>query len=107
MRAFALSEKRVPSLLSVSNRSHRERDDNYRHVVARLNARWRVIECRDGIQWIVQSSKKWGAGTRWESRGYCRTRQGLFSFCTRLVGDISSDAKAVLASLPEWMEVRR
>lgn len=81
--------------------SHRESDDNYRAVVAVLNNRWRVIECRDRIQWILQHSKKRGDGLVWESRSYLRTREGLISFCTGLAGEISPAAMAVLHSLPE------
>ena len=34
--------------------SPNEGDDDYRSVVAVLNARWRVIACTAGIQWILQ-----------------------------------------------------
>jgi hypothetical protein len=27
--------------------------DDYPRVVAKLNDRWRVIECRDRVQWIL------------------------------------------------------
>jgi len=27
--------------------------DGYPRVVAKLNDRWRVIECRDRVQWIL------------------------------------------------------
>lgn len=50
--------------------SHRESDPNYGAVIAQLNDRWRVIVCRDGIQWILQKSKKSGAGARWQGRSY-------------------------------------
>ena len=52
--------------------------DNYPNVVARLGVDWRVIVCRDGIQWIVQRrvGKRHG-GARWEARSYCRSRDGL------------------------------
>ena len=33
--------------------SHRERDDSY-PVVTKLSDRLRVIDCKDGIQWILQ-----------------------------------------------------
>ena len=34
--------------------SHRESDDNYHDVVAQLAPRWRVIVCKDYLQWIIQ-----------------------------------------------------
>jgi hypothetical protein len=32
----------------------REDDEAYPYVVARLNANWRVVECRGRLQWILQ-----------------------------------------------------
>jgi hypothetical protein len=34
--------------------SHRERNDNYQGIIVQLDPRWRIIECRDAIQWIIQ-----------------------------------------------------
>jgi hypothetical protein len=34
--------------------SFAEPDDYYPDVVAVLNGGWRVIECRHGIQWVLQ-----------------------------------------------------
>jgi hypothetical protein len=41
---------------SVGTRRHRraESSEDYPDIVAILNARWRVIACRDNIQWILQ-----------------------------------------------------
>jgi hypothetical protein len=60
-------------------KSHIESADNYRRVVARLNGKWRVIACRDGIQWILQRrhGPERPAGARWEGRSYCRTSEAL------------------------------
>ena len=41
-------------LTPIDNPSHRERDDNYQGVIVQLDPRWRIIECRDAIQWIIQ-----------------------------------------------------
>jgi hypothetical protein len=41
-------------------------------LFAQLGPKWRVIECRDGAQWILQrKSSKWGA------HSYCRTSAAL------------------------------
>jgi len=47
-----------------------ESGDNYGRVVARLNSRWRVIECRHLIQWILQyrASAETYATSRWVGR---------------------------------------
>ena len=39
---------------AVSGRLRAEENDDYRPIIAVLNGRWRVIECTDGIQWILQ-----------------------------------------------------
>lgn len=41
------------AVLDRPNQSHRERDDTYRDVILE-RGNWRVIRCKDGIQWIVQ-----------------------------------------------------
>jgi hypothetical protein len=53
--------------------SVRESDDDYGKVVARLGSDRRVIECADGLQWIVQRR----SGRRWVSRHYCTSREGV------------------------------
>lgn len=84
--------------------SHRERDDAYRYVVVWLNEHWRVIECRDGIQWILQRSDGERHGqTRWSGRSYCRTRNALIRASRDLAGEIDGSAMAILEGLPEWI----
>ena len=39
---------------AMPNFSRRESDDAYNAVIAHLNDDWRVIECLDRIQWILQ-----------------------------------------------------
>jgi hypothetical protein len=52
--------------------SHRETDDNYLHVVARLNDHYRVIRCKDDLQWIIQKRDGFKNGQpRWTARSYC------------------------------------
>lgn len=80
--------------------SHRESDDDYRGFVAAINDRWRIVSCRDGIQWIVQTRKWRRDGKGWQSRGYCRTREGLRLVCTRLAGPLGAHTAALLGNLP-------
>lgn len=108
MKAFPLSDtgdtpERVPCPVSVPNGGNRESADSYRRIVARLNARWRVVECRDGIQWILQFAKKSGHGAVWRGRSYCRTREAVKRVCALQAGDIDATANAMLESLPDWI----
>jgi hypothetical protein len=83
--------------------SRNESDDNYYRIVIRLNDRWRVIECRDGVQWILQyrASAETYPTAFWKGRGYFRTREALIRSCT-CAGAISAAAAAILAALPDW-----
>jgi hypothetical protein len=83
--------------------SGKESADDYRHIVARLNARWRVIECRDGLQWILQFGKKSGHETAWRGRSYCRSREALQRACASHAGEMDALARAALDSIPCWI----
>lgn len=93
-------ERRAPALSS-----HRisESSDDYSDVVVLLNDRWRVIECRHGIQWIFQHrnrSETVSTGD-WRGRSYCRTRQALRRCCDDHAGEIGPLARNILSALPE------
>ncbi|MBZ9975965.1 hypothetical protein [Mesorhizobium sp. BR-1-1-10] len=83
----------------------REESENYPAVVVKLNAGWRVIECRDGIQWILQrlAGKRHGQA-RWEGRSYCRTRQALLRLIHRCCGPVGIAELAVVEALPNWVD---
>ena len=55
----------------------REESDNYPVVVAVLTDRWRVIVCRDGLQWILQRRKAVVGDPVWQGRSYCSSRDAL------------------------------
>ena len=82
--------------------SHRERDDNYSKVIIQLAPRWRIIECRNALQWIIQqrSSKLLNRG-HWLGVSYHTSKNKLIEVSTGL--NLLSDAsmKDVLADLPE------
>ena len=84
------------------SQSHRERDDSYSKIIIQLAPRWRIIECRNALQWIIQhrSSKLLNRG-HWLSVSYHTSRNKLIEVSTRL--NLLSDAsmKDVLAGLPE------
>ena len=78
---------------------HRERDDGYKGVVAQLAPRWRVIACRDGIQWILQR-KEASHGGPWRGVSYYTSRDGLLRACGSLKALPSSGLEA-LEALPD------
>jgi len=103
---MALRLKAPPSslytgLTPVYNVSHRERDDSYGKVVLQLARRWRIIECRNAEQWIIQkrSAEPLDRG-KWTSVSYVVSRDKLIELSTSL-GLLSEPSKrAVLEALP-------
>jgi hypothetical protein len=74
-----------------------------------LNGRWRVITCRDGIQWILQRRHRLDrpetlSRDTWRGRSYCRTREALVRCCEAHVGAIEPVAAVELEQLPERIE---
>lgn len=58
--------------------SFREKDQAYRNMVLLLDPSTRIIECRDGIQWIIQKQDRSNKSEpRWRGVAYCRTRARL------------------------------
>jgi hypothetical protein len=74
--------------------------ESYPHVG--LNAGWRVIVCRDGLQWILQARNRAETVSRtdWRGRSYCTTRDALIACCDRFCGAIDPAAAATLEALP-------
>ena len=82
-----------------------ESSDSYGDVVAVLNHKWRVIRCRDGIQWILQSRDSTTAAKGvWRGRSYCRTKEALLRACAAHAGEIDPTAVGLLAELPDRIE---
>jgi hypothetical protein len=89
--------------------SHRERDDSYAKVIAQLGPRWRVIICKDGIQWILQQRSVPFPNTgTWAGKSYSTTRDALIAACSdrgllsephlrRALDDLPSDARTFIA----------
>ena len=84
--------------------SHRESDDNYARIVARLDDDGRVIVCRDGLQWILQRRDgERGGRARWTGVGYCQTRKALLRLCRASSTRINPSGWAALVALPEYI----
>ena len=82
--------------------SHRERDDFYQGEIIELSARWRVVLCKNRLQWILQRrSKNSPHRGYWHDQSYFTRRDALIEACARR--GLISDPKAmvVLDALPE------
>ena len=91
----------ILGLTPVYNASHRERDDSYSKVILQLAPRWRIIECRNAEQWIIQkrSAEPLDRG-KWTGISYVVSRDKLIELSTSL-GLLSEPSKrAVLEALP-------
>jgi len=94
------SANRLVKPLSAARRP--EKTDDYPAIVTRLNERWRVIECRDAIQWILQRRKgQWTGRPQWQGQHYCRTRRGLLRCIREYCGPIDEEVLTVVSCLPE------
>jgi hypothetical protein len=72
--------------------SRREKDDTY-PCVAQITPTLRVINCKDGIQWILQGLQ----GDQWRGLSFCRTREALIR---AVRGRTSDPLPAALLALP-------
>ena len=82
--------------------SHRESDDNYLDVAAQLAPRWRVIVCKDHLQWIIQkrTAEPLHRGV-WRSQSYVTSRNSLIRLCASLELLSDDNARDRLEALPE------
>ena len=91
----------ILGLTPVYNASHREGADSYHKVIVQLAQRWRIIQCRNAEQWIIQkrSAEPLHQGV-WRSVSYVVSRDKLIDLSTSL-GLLSEPSKrAVLEALP-------
>ena len=86
------------------DREHGESGDTYDRVVVRLIAKWRVVECRAGILWLLLRRKSACDGGGWSARSFCRTSEALRRVAAEHAGAIDPEAQEALDRLPEWIE---
>jgi hypothetical protein len=86
--------------------NRRESADDYYRIVTQLNDGWRVIECTDGIQWILQrrGSPERTRKDDWRGCSYCQTSEALRRCTRERAGNIGSAAAGILAALPARIE---
>jgi hypothetical protein len=92
----------IYSVTPIYNGSHRERDDSYGKVILQLAPRWRIIECRNADQWIIQkrSAEPLDRG-KWTSVSYVVSRDKLIELSASLDG-----SQCPLGGL-HWSDCRR
>ena len=79
----------------------RETSDDYPKVVFHINARWRVIECRDSVQWILQKRTNKAGEGKWYGKSYCRTKTALIRCVQGKIGVIDPVSETFLHRLPD------
>ena len=81
---------------------HHETSDGYVGQVVQVCDRWRVITCRDHLQWILQRRDAQRSGQpRWTGVRYFQTREALVRTCRTLCERVDPAAMAMLLALPE------
>ena len=86
--------------LSTSHISHRERDEAYLGAIVQFSPRWRLVFCKDQMQWIIQKKESSHRGF-WRGKQYLTCNYSVLKASVRL--GLLSDLKveAVLHALPK------
>ena len=85
--------------LSTSHISHRERDDAYLGTIVQFSPRWRLILCKDQMQWIIQKKESSRRGD-WRGLKYITCKDGVLKASGSLGLLSDPKVKAVLHALP-------
>ena len=80
--------------------SHRERDDAYIGTIVQFSLRWRLILCKDQIQWIIQKKESSHRGF-WRGKQYLTCKDSVLEASGRLGLLSDPNTEAVLKTLPE------
>ena len=78
---------------------HKEQHQNYQFILGYLNVRFRLIECRDHIQWILQRRDK--NKERWRAISYFMFKKSM----VRVFHEHGLETD-LLDTLPEHFESR-
>ena len=99
-------ESKVPTppktaRLSTSHISHRERDDAYLGTIVQFSPRWRLVLCKDQIQWIIQKKESSHRGF-WRGKQYLTCKDSVLKASVRLALLSDPKVEAVLKALPHY-----
>ena len=81
--------------------SHRERDDAYKGIVIQFTSRWRLIVCKDQIQWILQKRENYHGGN-WKGQRYMTTKTSVIKACGTLELLSNPKISQELQALPNY-----
>lgn len=84
---------------STSHISHRERDDAYIGTIVKFSSRWRLILCKDQMQWIIQKKESSHRGF-WRSKQYLMCKDSVLEASVRLGLLYDASIKASIEALP-------
>ena len=98
------SESKVPTppktaRLPTSHISHRERDEAYLGAIVQFNPRWRLVLCKDQMQWIIQKKESSRQGD-WRGLKYLTCKDSVLKASGSLGLLSDPKVKAVLHALP-------
>jgi len=85
--------------LSISHISHRERDDAYLGTIVQFSPRWRLVVCKDQMQWIIQRKESSHRGF-WRGKHYLTCKDSVLKASVRLGLIADPKARAALHELP-------
>ena len=86
--------------LPTSHISHRERDEAYLGTIVQFSPRWRLILCKDQMQWIIQKKESSRRGD-WRGLKYVTSRESVFVACGKLELFFDPEVEATLRRLPD------
>ena len=87
--------------LSTIHVSHRERDDAYVGAIVQFSPRWRLVLCKDQIQWIIQKKESSHRGF-WRGKQYITCKTSVLEASGRLGLLCDPKVEAVMHALPDY-----
>ena len=99
-------ESKVPTppktaRLPTSHISHRERDEAYLGTIVQFSPRWRLVLCKDQMQWIIQKKESSRRGD-WRGLKYLTCKDSVLKASGSLGLLSDPKVKAVLHALPDY-----
>jgi predicted DNA-binding transcriptional regulator AlpA len=89
-------------LQNLKPKSNQETSDSYEAVICQIVNNHRVILCKRGLQWIIQSSDGYRGGRRrWTGKSYVTSRNKLIELCRGLDGFSEQVHLPILLGLSE------
>ena len=86
--------------LPTSHISHREKDEAYLGAIVQFNPRWRLVLCKDQMQWIIQKKESSRRGD-WRGKQYLTCKDSVLKASGSLGLLSDTNTEAVLTTLPE------